>query len=156
MKLFRQDSNALVIVVLRFAIGSVFVWFGIDKWIHPDAWVSWIPAWFWPLIPGGDAHLFMFLNGAFEFLVGALLVAGKLIRPASAAAGAFLLVVALSVGINEVTVRDNAMLGSCLALFLHANAMAKRRVPERAIATICTLYVVFLFFFGIAYLRSAA
>jgi uncharacterized membrane protein YphA (DoxX/SURF4 family) len=154
MRMFRRQSDELVIMVLRFSIGSVFLWFGIDKWIHPEAWFAWVPTWFWPFI--GDGKLFMVANGVFEFALGVLFVAGRLLRPASALAGAFLIGVMLAVGANEVTVRDTALFGSCLALFVHANAKARKPVSETAIARASALFVAFLLVYGILYLRGGA
>lgn len=155
MKFFKQENHELTMVVLRFAIGSVFLWFGVDKWIHPEAWYGWLPGWLFPLLPGGNPDLFLYANGAFEFAVGILLVSGKSLRVAAAAAGAFIFAIALTVGVSEVTIRDNALIGACLALFLHTNAKAKRPVPVEVVQAICSAYVIFLFVYGVLYLRSA-
>jgi hypothetical protein len=64
--------------------------------------------------------------------------------------------IALTVGASEVTIRDNALIGACLALFLHANATAKRKVPQDLVSMICTGYVIFLFVYGVIYLRSGS
>ena len=151
----KRGHQELIIIVLRFAIGAVFLWFGIDKWIHPDAWYGWIPAWLWPLLPL-KPDTFLWLNGAFEFVVGVLFVGGRLLRPASVVAGAFLFVITVTLGASEVTVRDTALIGSCLALFLHENAKARRPVPSNIVSTACSLYVLFLFVYGVLYLRSGA
>jgi uncharacterized membrane protein YphA (DoxX/SURF4 family) len=156
MKLFKQENHELTMVVLSYSIGAVFLWFGIDKWIHPEAWYGWLPGWLWPLLPGGDADLFLYANGAFEFVVGILLVSQRYLRLVAAAAGLFMFAIALTLGANEVTIRDNALVGACLALFLHANAKAKNPVAERHIRAICTAFVIFLFVYGVLYLRSAA
>ena len=156
MKLFKQDNHELTMVVLRYAIGSVFLWFGIEKWIHPEAWYGWLPGWLWAILPGGNADPFLHANGAFEFAVGMLLVSGRMLRLTAAAAGAFMFGIALTVGASEVTIRDHALIGACLALFLHANATAKRKVPEGLVRMICTGYVIFLFVYGVLYLRSGA
>ena len=142
-------------IVLRFAVGAVFLWFGIDKWIHPDAWYGWIPQWLWSS-SSLSLNDFLFLDGILEFSIGIFLVAGLALRSTTIVAGLFLLGVTLSVGVSEVTIRDAALLGSCLALFLHANAKAKRPVSENTTSLVCTLYVMFLFVYGIIYLRSGA
>lgn len=155
-KLFKgKEVHELTVTVLRFAVGAVFLWFGLDKWIHPSAWYGWIPKWTWQVLPQQYADSFLYANGAFEAAVGLLLVAGRLLRPASAAAGLFLLAISFFVGVNEVTIRDNALLGSCIALFLNANARARRKIPQDAIAVFCSLYVIYLFVYGVLYLRVA-
>ena len=66
MKVFRSENHDLVNVVLRFAVGAAFLWFGIDKWVHPDAWSGYFPNW---VLRGTGLRFEMFLNaiGAFEF-----------------------------------------------------------------------------------------
>ncbi|HTK04665.1 MAG TPA: DoxX family protein [Candidatus Eisenbacteria bacterium] len=153
MKVFKRDQQELVIIVLRFAIGAVFLWFGVDKWIHPDAWYSWIPPWVASRLPV-SLDTFLWVNGAGEFVLGMLFISGRMLRLASAAAGLFLISIAFAVGMNEVTVRDNALVGICLALFLHDNARSKKPVPMNVISTLCSLYALFLFIGGVLYLRS--
>jgi uncharacterized membrane protein YphA (DoxX/SURF4 family) len=150
----RREKNELVIVILRFAIGSVFLWFGIDKWLHPELWYGWVPGWLWQYLPVSP-EVFMYANGAFEFLVGILLVAGRLVWLAAAASGLFLLSIFVFLGSNEVTIRDMGLLGGCLALFVHANAAAKRPLSVPWIANITALYVILLFVSGVMYLKNA-
>lgn len=153
MNIFRKEQHELTNVVLRFAVGSVFLWLGIDKWIHPDAWYGWMTSSALTYLPASPESV-LWIGGAAEFAVGALLVAGKHVQLASAAAGIFLATVALSFGPNDVTVRDSALIGACLALFIPANARAKRQVSSRTVSLICSLYVLFLFVYGVLYLRT--
>lgn len=145
----KRDQSELVVIVLRFAVGAVFLWFGIDKWVHPEAWD---PAWLSSRLPVSPDTL-LWIAGAFEFSLGVLFVGGRLLRPASAVAGLFLLAIALILGASEVTVRDNALIGCCLALFLLENAKAKKPLPADKVSLICSLYVIFLFVYGALYLR---
>lgn len=153
MKFFRGESNEAVMQVLRFAVGGIFLWFGVDKWVHPSAWFGWVPGWIWPILPVSP-DMFMVFQGSFEMAIGVLLVAGKAVRAAAAFAGAFLLSVTLFIGVNDVTVRDGVILGACLALFLHADGASKRPLVGRRLPMITGAYIVFLFVTGILYLRS--
>ena len=109
-------------VMLRFGLAAVFLWFGIDKFIHPQYWLdAWVPQNFVTLL----SHLhvsgvdFIYLNGIFEVLVGASLVTNLFIRFFSAAAALFLVSIFL-VNIHsftEVLVRDFGLLGGFLSLF---------------------------------------
>ncbi|HSD12122.1 MAG TPA: DoxX family membrane protein [Patescibacteria group bacterium] len=155
MNVFKRDHQELVIIVLRFAVGAVFLWFGVDKWIHPSAWYGWIPAWVDDRLPV-SLDTFLWWNGAFEFVIGILMVSGRMLRGASVAAGLFLAGIAVTLGANEVTVRDAALTGCCLALFIHANAKAKRPTPANVVSAVCSLYVLYLFVYGVLYLRSGA
>ncbi len=152
----QKEKNELVIIILRFAIGSVFLWFGISKWINPDNWFGYIyalPPFMLKAMPV-SVTVFLYANGAFEFLVGLLLVGGQLLRPAAAAAGLFLLSIMIFLGADELAVRDMALVGCCLALFVHANAGAKKQIPLKWIATITACYVFLLFIVGVLYLKK--
>ncbi len=155
MNVFKREHQDLVIVVLRFAVGAVFLWFGVDKWIHPQAWYGWVPSWVLSRLPMG-VDAFLWWNGAFEFVIGILLVAGRALRGTAAVSGLFMLAITATVGANEVSVRDAALVGSCLALFIHANAKAKKPVPANTVSLICSLYVFYLFVYGVMYLKSGA
>lgn len=155
MRFLQKDAREFVMVVLRFAAASVLLWFGVDKWIHPEAWYGWMPSWLWTILPDGTIDWFLFLNGTFEFVLGCLLAAGVLLRVASAAAFLFVLAVTLTIGANEISVRDMSLMGIYLALFLHADAESRKRVPQQVIATVVGLYVLMLFVYGVLYLRSA-
>ncbi|MEY4744620.1 MAG: DoxX [Candidatus Parcubacteria bacterium] len=155
MNVFRREHHELVIVVLRFSVGAVFLWFGIDKWIHPEAWYGWIP----PAVSSGlpvDSDTFLWWYGAFEFVIGVSLVAGRFLRGTSAVAGLLLVGLAAILGASEATVRDAGLAGCCLALFIHANAKSRRPASASAVSIACSLYVLFLFVYGVLYLRSGA
>lgn len=153
MNIFRREQRELTVIVLRFAVGSVFLWLGIDKWIHPDAWYGWMASSALAFVPAPPEAV-TWVAGAGEFALGAALVAGRWLRAASVVAGAFLALVAVSFGPNDVTVRDAAIIGACIALFLHADAAAKKPVSPRTISLVCSSYVLFLFVYGVMYLRS--
>lgn len=155
MKVFKREHQELVIVVLRFAVGAVFLWFGVDKWVHPQAWYGWMPPWLMGRLPI-DPDVFLWWNGAVEFVVGILLVAGRLLRGTAAFAGAYVLAITVTLGASEVTVRDTALVGCCLALFIHANAKARKPVQSGAVAWACSAYVLYLFVYGVVFLRSGA
>lgn len=152
MKMFRRDNHELVTVVLRFAVGASFLWFGVDKWIHPEAWISYFPDWLLAVSNGGEKLLHV--GGAFEFVIGMFLVGGAKLRTTSAVGGLYLTLAAIVLGANEATVRDTALVGTLLALFIEANGKARKQVPSEIISHVCTVYVVFLFVFGVMFLRS--
>ena len=143
-------------IVLRFAAASTFLWFGVDKWVHPEAWYGWTPTWLWKMMPGDTMDGALFTVGAIEFGIGCLMAAGAYLREASAAAFVYILAITVTLGADELAVRDMALMGMYLALFLHADADAKRRAPQLAVATTVGLYLLFLFVYGVLFLRSAA
>lgn len=109
--------------VLRIGLATVFMWFGVHKFINPEFWVAaWIPQSVLGIVAalGMSAENFIFLNGIFEVLVSASLISGYFIRIFSAAAVFFLiLVVAFHVsGPTEIVIRDVGLIGGLLTLVL--------------------------------------
>jgi len=154
IKLFRKNNDEILRMFLRLAIGTVFLWFGIDKWIRPEAWFGWVPEGLWPFIPM-TPDLFMELNGIFEFMVGTALIANVRVREAAAAASLFLFAIMFTLGANEIGVRDNALLAVSLALFVDADSRhAKPWLKATAVSWIAAGLTVLLFVYGVMYLRA--
>ena len=113
------SSQKLSFFLLRTGLAAVFLWFGIDKMVHPSYWLNaWVPQWFLEVLAkfGTDGIQFVYVNGVFEILIGVSLLSGVLIKFFSFLAVIFLLSVIVSVGLNEVVVRDIGLLGGFLAL----------------------------------------
>lgn len=152
MTLLHKKNQDLVVTVLRFAGGSIFLWFGIDKWLNPELWFGSMPEWFWPFLPI-SADVFIVFLGIFESVVGLLFVAGRCVRGASVAAILYLAAVFSLNGISQIAVRDNALMGIYLALFVHENRMAKRMFSRHWTFVLVSIFVLSLFFSGLAFLQ---
>ncbi len=104
---------------LRLALAFVFLWFGIDKFFHPAYWLSaWVPA---SVIHMAAAfHVasgaVVYAVGVFELLVGISLLANMFVGLFGSLAVAFLVVVSLFSGFNEILVRDIGLIGGLLSL----------------------------------------
>jgi len=107
------NQKTLGLLLLRVGLGGVFLWFGIDKFIHPDIWVHYIPSWFPMLIP---VSIFVLLMGIVETLVSLMLLAGFYTRIAAVIAALMLIPIMISLGYNEVGVRDFGLLLLALGL----------------------------------------
>lgn len=102
-----MNKNTIGLLLLRIGLGGVFLWFGIDKFIHPDIWVHYIPSWFPMLI---SVSIFVLLMGIVETLVGFMLLAGFYTRIAAVLAVLMLIPIMISLGYNEIGVRDFGLL----------------------------------------------
>lgn len=102
-----MNINAIGLLLLRIGLGGVFLWFGTDKFIHPDIWVNYIPTWFPMLV---SVNLFVLLLGIVETLVGLLVLAGFYTRIAAVFAALMLVPILISLGYNEIGVRDFGLL----------------------------------------------
>ena len=98
-----MNKNDLGMLLLRIGLGSVFLWFGIDKFIHPNIWVSYIPQWFPMMMP---VSAFILLLGIVETLVGTLVLLGLFTRIAAGVSAFMLIPIIISLGVNEIGVRD--------------------------------------------------
>ncbi len=102
---------------VRLGLAVVFIWFGIDKFLAPEAWVGWIPSWLYRLIRGWDTP-FLYLLGGAEVALGLSFLTGWYMRMAAAAASVFLIAVIVSSGFSDIIVRDIGLLGAALSLLL--------------------------------------
>jgi uncharacterized membrane protein YphA (DoxX/SURF4 family) len=153
LKIFQRESEQLSILAMRFGVGSMFLWFGMDKWAEPEMWFGWVPLWMMRL-PVQPQPMMIFI-GMVEFCLGLALLTGRRLRLVSAVCAAALLFANLMIGVSDSTVRDAAVLGCLLSLMIHANAKARRPWGTETIAVICTAYVFLLFLCGVAFLRAA-
>ena len=104
---------------MRLGLAAVFIWFGVDKFLHPEYWLSaWIPQSVLSVasrvgISGMDV---VYASGVFELLVGASVLINIFIKIFSVLALMFLVVVLFTFGINEVIIRDVGLMGGFLSL----------------------------------------
>lgn len=152
LRIFRRASDDLAVVALRFGAGAMFLWFGMDKWAHPQAWFAWLPTWL-PLDPVAAVQ-FMIAVGVVEFFIGLSLLAGRYLRMVSLLGLAALVIADVSVGISDVVVRDAAVAGSLLALAIQANARAKKPWRREIVVVACAIYVISLFLCGVVFLQA--
>ena len=104
---------------LRLGLAFVFLWFGIDKFIHPDYWINaWLPLWLQNILTGlGIGNLnFVYADGIFEVVIGLGFVFNIFVKLFALLTLLFLLFVLISFGLNEVTIRDVGLIGMALAL----------------------------------------
>jgi len=104
---------------LRIGLAAVFLWFGIDKFIHPVYWLNaWVPSSFISFLSRFhlNGNQFIFLLGIFETLVGISLLTGVLAKFFSFLAVIFLVAIFFTAPFNEVIVRDIGLTGALLAV----------------------------------------
>jgi uncharacterized membrane protein YphA (DoxX/SURF4 family) len=148
-----MDRNELGLVVLRYAVGGVFLWFGIDKFLHPDAWLGWAPEWMLALAPL-ESPLMLFLQGLLESFLGLALVSGMFARLASIVTTLLLLAISVSISWTETTVRDIGLLGASFAIFIMMDGSGKRSISPKRLATFVSLYAILVFYGGVMFLRA--
>ena len=101
--------------LLRLTLGGLFLWFGLQQWLHPDAWTVFLPEFLGYLpIPG---TMLVMMNGWVEIVGAIALILGFAVRPLSFLLGIHLLGIAISAG-GAIGVRDAALGLSAIALSL--------------------------------------
>ncbi|HXK40691.1 MAG: hypothetical protein A3F15_01910 [Candidatus Wildermuthbacteria bacterium RIFCSPHIGHO2_12_FULL_40_12] len=106
-------------IFLRLGLAVVFIWFGVDKFLNPQYWLSaWIPQGALSVasrvgVSGMDV---VYASGVFELLVGASVLSNIFIKIFSVLALIFLVAVLLTFGISEVIIRDVGLMGGFLSL----------------------------------------
>ena len=151
--ILKKRNVDLMTMLLRLGGGSVFLWFGIDKWLHPEAWFGYVPEWLWPLSPVGPEETLILL-GVVEFAVGAAIIVGKYVREAAILAVVQLVAIVAVTGMNEITIRDLGLMGIYLALIVEDDRRAKRHIPQDVLSWAGAVFVLVVFFSGILYLKS--
>ncbi len=105
--------------VLRIGLAAVFLWFGVDKFLHPTYWLNaWVPGWALSFVGkfGVTGSQLVYFNGVFEVLVGLSLLINFGSKLFSFLAILFLATVVAINGINEVMARDLGLIGGFLAI----------------------------------------
>ena len=115
------NSTKYSYLFLRLGLAAVFLWFGIDKFFHPSYWLNaWVPAWMLMLVGnlGISATQFIYLNGVLELLIALSMITGVFIQFFSFIASLFLVATMIISGFSEAIIRDFAMIGAFVSVFL--------------------------------------
>lgn len=104
---------------LRLGLSAVFIWFGIDKFINPQYWISaWVPQDMLQITSkfGISSLDIIYVSAVFELLVGIGILTNMFTKTFSFLAILFLSAIFFKFGINEVIIRDFGLIGGFLAL----------------------------------------
>lgn len=89
--------------VLRIGISLVFLWFSISQLMDPVTWTGYIPP---PLAANFNPLMLVYANAIFELVFGIMLILGIFTRISAVLLGTHLAFIALSLGYNEIAIRD--------------------------------------------------
>lgn len=106
-------------IVIRIGLSLVFLWFGLNQIFDGSSFLGWLPQWVHSL-PIEPLTLILF-NGIFETLFGVLLLIGLFTRISALVLGIHLLGIAVSLGYNDVAIRDFGLAAAVFAIFLHGH-----------------------------------
>ncbi|MBI5065158.1 DoxX family membrane protein [Candidatus Woesearchaeota archaeon] len=103
-------------LVLKVSLALLLLWFGISQVSDAKSWLGWISPSVERLIPF-DLGTFVLINGSFEIILGLVLLLGFFPKLASLITFLHIFGIALSLGYNDIAIRDFALALSALALF---------------------------------------
>ena len=112
-----ENYKAYAPIVLRMGISLVLLWFGLNQIFNSDYFLGYAPDFAFNL-PIQVSTLIV-LNGIFETLVGGFLLAGLFTRIAAIVIAIHLLGIAISLGYNDIAIRDLGLSTAAVAIFLH-------------------------------------
>jgi hypothetical protein len=113
--------------VLRVGLGITFFWIGVLILQAPDSWAALLQPWAKSLIPGSWLILSLQSTAVLDMAVGACLISGVFMPLATLVGAVHILTVLVTVGINEVTVRDIGLLGATTGLYIESAASLMKR-----------------------------
>ena len=116
----------------RHGLGIVFLWFGIDKFIIHEFYLTWFSATerVRVILPFQDLSSSIYAIGTIELIFAALLFAGVKIRGVSVAVILFLLAILLTAQYPSSYPQDIGLLGIAVLLFL-TNGVWKKAKTEK-------------------------
>jgi len=103
-----KDYSSLI---LRFGLGLTLFWFGITSILEPDMWSSLVPS-FIPIQP----TIVVVAMAIFQVLVAVFIILGAFTRLAALLMAISLIPIIISLGYNDIAVRDFAIFMAALSL----------------------------------------
>lgn len=104
-------------IIVRIGLSLVFLWFGAQQMMEPNAWTGLIPNWITSVF-GISALAFIYFNALFEIIFGLCLLVGFFTRIVALLLALHLLSIMFTVGYNDVGVRDFGLAMATLSIFL--------------------------------------
>lgn len=108
--------------ILRLGLAITFIWIGVMILQDPIAWAGYIQPWALKFIPG-SLSLNMQITGIMDVAVGLLLLVNSTVWIGALFGAVHLVVVLITSGITEITVRDIGLLFASVALFMESMPM---------------------------------
>lgn len=110
-----DNAKTYAPIVLRYAMGLVFLWFGINQLINPNNFIGYLPTF---IFNSSYAVTFVYANGIFEIIAGTLLILGILVRWVAALLALHLIAITFDLGYSELAVRDFGLAVATIAIWL--------------------------------------
>lgn len=117
----------LSLLILRIGLGITFLWIGILIWQNPESWGGYLQPWAVRLLPVPLTQA-MLSTAVLDIAVGGLLILGWWAILAAAVGALHLLVILITSGITDITIRDVGLLAAALALII--NLLSEEKINK--------------------------
>ena len=104
-------------IVLRISISLLVLWFGLNNIFNTELLIGYLPQYAYNL-PIEPLTIMLF-TGIFETLFGALLLIGLFTRLSSLLLTIHIFIIAISLGYNDIAIRDYGLALATLVVFLN-------------------------------------
>ena len=121
------------ISLVRIGLAIVFLWFGINQLLFPSTFMGYVPSW---AIQGGGGMMgnmihnmimviphpatsLLYFNGIIEIMFGIMMLFGIYTRLSAVVLAIHLVIITISLGYNDVAVRDFGLALATASIFLH-------------------------------------
>ncbi|MDO8493640.1 MAG: hypothetical protein Q7S19_03810 [bacterium] len=108
--------NRIAFNLLRAGLAVTFIWIGVLVVQNPLGWGSFIQPWVLPYLP--DLQTMMTQTGYLEIITGIMLLINPTVWLGALLGTIHLVIVLITCGINDITVRDIGLAFAFLALFV--------------------------------------
>lgn len=118
---FLNKNEVYSSLILRLGLAFVFIMFGIDKFIVPQNWTGYVAPFIENMLPF-SLITFMYILGVIEIILGTLLLLGLFTQWTAVIITLMMLSINLTIGFNDVTIRDIGLMAASLALALRPSS----------------------------------
>ena len=105
--------------ILRIGIAITFIWIGVLILKAPEAWGGYLQPWTVKLLPAPIGEV-MIATGILDICLGALLLFNILVWIGALLAALHIIIILVTSGITDVTVRDIAILAGTITLLIES------------------------------------
>ncbi|MDP3901662.1 MAG: DoxX family membrane protein [bacterium] len=118
--------NRMAIRVLRVGLAITFWWIGFLILRQPEVWGGYLSPWVVNLLPVSVVGI-MIITGILDIIIGVALLINPLTRLAALVGSLHIVVVLITSGITDITVRDVGLLAGLMALAINfwPNSLSK-------------------------------
>jgi uncharacterized membrane protein YphA (DoxX/SURF4 family) len=125
-----EKNQKYSVTIIRLGIALVLLWFGINQMLDSGSFIGYVPPWAMPhpahmmhFPPihaahdaGFDVNLMIRANGLLETIIGLFLLVGLYTRAFAFVATIHLFIISISLGYNDVAIRDFGLTLMALSL----------------------------------------